>query len=223
MDEDYLLDQLEKLLKGLEGKEVFRGRRKVPSSGRTRPTEPYLIFEQLVGLMLNGLSGDSDLVEREPHGGGQFPDWSIGNLLVEVKSSNSRNKRFMVGAVKKMAEAFLAGDPKYLKAHYVVFYYTLLPNNYLRIDEISIGRIWNYSKPTAARSGRRPQWPSSRVGTLSAETWADCYFENTPKRGYPVSRKAIDAVLRKVVPQPRAKRLTGATVVADEGMLRSAI
>lgn len=212
MDETSVIDNLRKLLSGLEGVVVPRGRRYVPSSGRTRPTEPYLIFEQLVGKFLDALAAEGAAVVREPHGGGQFPDWSIDGALIEVKSAKSKSKRFMVGAVKKMAEAFEASDPKYLQANYVVFYYSLLPGNRMRVDGISIGKIWNYSRPTAARSGRRPQWPSSRVGSSSMGAWMDCYVESTPKRGYPVPRSSVEAAVLRLQGRSKIQVSAGAVV-----------
>lgn len=206
MNEASILENLSKLLKELEGTVVARGTRYVPSSGKTRATEPYRIFEDLVGATLEKVAGNVNSIVKEPGGAGQFPDWGFGSSIIEVKSSNSRNKRFMVGAVKTMAEAFSKEDPKYLRAHYVVFYYSLLPNNSLRIDEVSIGRVWNYSKPTAAKSGRRPQWPSSRAGLDSPQKWTECYFENTSKRGFPVPRDSIDAALRKISVETEEER-----------------
>lgn len=198
MDEAGIVENLNSLLKTLEGITIERGERYVPSSNRIRPREPAFIFEELVGIALNEVAKKKEVVGKEPHGNGQFPDWCIDDLLVEVKSSKISNKRFMVGAVKTMAAAFSKEDPKYLRANYVVFYYSLERGNKLVIEEISIGKLWNYSKPTAARSGRRPQWPSSRVGSASLASWAESYFENTHKRGFPVERCSIERTLQKV-------------------------
>lgn len=195
MDEAQVLAELNRRLAELEGTKIKRGKRRVARSGEKIATEPSIVFERLVGDLLRDIAVDPKVVRKEPIQAGQYPDWALGDLYFEVKSSKSSSKSFPVGAVKKMAEAFNGGDPKYLTAHYVVFYHTLLSKNYLRIDGAEAGKIWDYSKPTAGKSGRRPHWPSSRQPAGSVGVWSNLYLEHTANRGYPVSLDSFKKAL----------------------------
>lgn len=195
MDESQILAELNTRLAEFEGTKIKRGKRRVARSGEKIATEPSIVFERLVGDLLRDIAVDPKGVRKEPIQAGQYPDWALDDLYFEVKSAKSSSKSFPVGAVKKMAEAFNEGDPKYLTAHYVVFYYTLLSKNYLRIDSAEIGKLWDYSKPTAGKSGRRPHWPSSRRPAGSVGTWSNLYLEHTANRGYPVSLDSFKKAL----------------------------
>lgn len=185
---------LEKL-KSLEGTKFELPQRHFPYHNEYKHIRAHEFIELKVGEVLTEIYGEQS--KREPNGGNSFPDYLVADDLFEVKTSKSRNKRYMVGTVSKIAEAFQAEDPKYLQAEYLVFYHDYEEGDTsFTLNEFHSGSIYNFSSARTG-SGAKIEYPSSKV-QLGPECWANNFLWSMDLYGHNVSRKNIKRTFKKV-------------------------
>lgn len=170
----------------------------------TRSVSGYC--EAIARTVIEGVEGCSN-VTHEPNGENTFPDLGAtldcgGAINFEVKSWRSKNRSWQGASCEQLNSALRRGDPVYLNSWYIDFDLTEESDGRVRINAITLGRIWEFCTGSGRTGRGKVGLSSGHKMSSSPKAFLYDYLAKEIKLGrYPHSRKYDHAkrVLARVV------------------------